>query len=124
MTNNDFWENIPQDCEKAIKELKKLKVFNLCGFDYEETFTDVWWLVLHEVDLYVEGEYGQGEGFIESDPTAMNIRSARSADKWLIKWWDLANKYSFKEYYSEYYFKVHSGFGDNGLIYYGGQVEC
>lgn len=94
MKNENFWENIPKDCKKAISELKRIKVFKIAAWDYEETFTDVWWLILHEVDMYAEGEYGQGKNFIESSPDAMNLRSAKTADKWLIKWKDLAAKYA------------------------------
>lgn len=96
-----FENNIPADCEKAMKELKRLKVYNLMAWDYEQTFADVWYLALHEVDMYAEGEYGQGPGFNESDPQAMNIRSARSADKWLLKYKDIAHKYSDPVYYED-----------------------
>lgn len=122
MEKKDFWKNIPDDCRKAISELRKLKVFHLCAFDYEETFTDVWWCVLHEVDMYVEGEYGQGDWFNISEPEAMNIRSARSADAWLVKWWSLAYKYSLRKYYSDYYYRVHLGYGKSGLSGYDGQL--
>lgn len=118
---HNFWKNIPEDCAKAVKELKHLKVFNLCAWDYEETFTDVWWLVLHEVDLYAEGEYGQGEGFIESDPAYLNSRSAKAADKWLVRWWGLAYKYSTPGNFTEEHDKYIGWFGD-GISYYDGQV--
>ena len=108
---NDFWDNIPQDCEKAIRELKRLKVDSLIARDFEETFADVWWLVLHEVDLYAEGEYCQEVSRCDwADPTAMNIRHAKSADKWLVKWLPLFNKYKSEEYCGE------------DLFYYDGQL--
>jgi hypothetical protein len=97
---NDFWEHIPEDCEKAIKELRRLKVFNLCAWDYEQTFADVWWLVLHEVDMYVEGEYCREASrsvWGEGDPDAMNRTQAQRADAWLIRWNDLFNKYRTEE---------------------------
>lgn len=118
----DFWKNIPEDCQKAIKELKRLKVYRLISTDYEETFSDVWWLVLHEVDLYEEGEFCQERSRCEwPDPSAMNIRNAQSADRWLIRWLPLFNKYKDKKYYTEYYYEIHSGFSE-GLFEYTGQV--
>jgi len=125
MERKDFWCNIPADCEKAIKELKRLKVFRLCGFDYEETFADVWWLVLHEVDMYEEGEFCKEASrsyYGEGDPAAMDIRQAQRADAWLVKWWELAHKYSMPDMFSDYYKLLHRGWGEDGLNYYGGQL--
>ncbi len=119
---NDFWKNIPSDCVKAIKELQRLKVYRLCAFDYEETFSDVWWLVLHEVDMYAEGEFCKEAGRSEDgvgDPAAMDMRNAQAADRWLVRWNELFNKYTAPEYYSEYYHKVHSPMAE---YWYGGQV--
>lgn len=118
----DFWRNIPEDCVKAINELKRLKVYGLLALDYEETFSDVWWLVLHEVDLYEEGEFCQEASRCDwADLSAMNIRNAQSADRWLVKWLPLFNKYKGKKYHTEYYYKIHSGF-DEEPFYYCGQV--
>ena len=91
-----FWDDIPDDCEKAIKELKRLKVHKLCAYDCEETFADVWWTVLHEVDMYAEGEYCKEASrsyYGTGEPNAMNLAQARKADAWLIKWNPLFNKY-------------------------------
>ena len=94
--DDDFWDHIPEDCRKAISELKRMKVYSCCAWDYEKSFADVWWNVLHEVDMYVEGEfcreasrshYGSGE------PDAMNLSQAKKADVWLIRWIDLFNAY-------------------------------
>ena len=107
MERKDFWKNIPDDCKKAISELKRLKVFRLLGLDYEETFADVWWLVLHEVDLYEEGEFCKEASRCEwADPQAMDIRQAQAADRWLVKYNDLHNKYA----------------NDDIRIVYGGQL--
>ena len=122
MAHKTFWKAVPADCKKAIKELEKLKVYNLCGWDYEETFADVWWLVLHEVDMYAEGEYGQGEGFCESDPAYMNRRSAKAADKWLCRWYELAWMYSLPDQLSDYHRKVLGDWGEDGISYYDGQI--
>jgi hypothetical protein len=87
--SRNFWENIPIDCVKAIAELKRLKVYKLCAWDYEETFSDVWWLVLHEVDMYAEGEFVREASrsyFHTGDPEAMNLKQAQRADSWLLKW--------------------------------------
>ena len=122
---HDFWRSIPDDCEKAINELKRLKVFRLCAFDYEETFADVWWLVLHEVDMYAEGEFCRESSrscYNYGEPEAMNLKQAQSADKWLCRWLDLFNKYKGNECHTEYYLThVSSGF-DERYFYYGGQV--
>lgn len=107
--DTDFWGNIPEDCKQAIKELERLKVYGCIALDHEETFADVWWLVLHEVDLYVEGEFGQ-EAWHNSIG-GMNKSQARNADKWLIKWLPLFNKY-----------QSHHTYG-GGDFYYSGQVE-
>lgn len=118
--DHDFWGNIPEDCKKAIKELERLKVYHLLATDYEETFSDVWWLVQHEVDLYAEGEFCQEASRCDwPDPAAMNIRNAQAADRWLVKWLPLFNKYTDKKYYSEEYFKVHSGFSEEPYVYSG-----
>ena len=88
---NDFWNNIPEDCKRAITELKRLKVFECCAWDYEENFAHVWWLVLHEVDMYAEGEFGQEKWHY--DIGGMNKKQAQRADKWLITYLTLFNKY-------------------------------
>ena len=123
--SKDFWDNIPDDCRKAVSELKRLKVYGLCGFDYEETFSDVWWLVLHEVDLYAEGEYCKEKSRCSwGDDGAMNLKQAQTADRWLLKWKHLFEKYTNPVYYSEGYYKVHSGFTDysDSVYPYSGQV--
>lgn len=84
-----FWANIPEDCRKAIGELKRMKVYRLCCWDCEDSFSDVWWVVLHEVDMYVEGEFCREYG----DPDAMNHAQAKRADQWLLRWFDLFEKY-------------------------------
>lgn len=103
----DFWRNIPQDCEKAIAELKRLKMFDCMALDYEKTFADVWWLALHEIDMYAEGEFGQ-EAW-HNIRGGMNKAQAKKGDAWLIKYLPLFNKYKTAE------------FGDDDF-YYGGQI--
>lgn len=122
--SKNFWNDIPADCKKAISELRRLKVFGLCAFDYEEVFTDVWWLVLHEVDMYCEGEFCKEKCHSYwgvSDPQAMSWKQAQTADKWLVKYWDLAYKYSKPEMLSDYHKQIFSGWGD-GLALYTGQL--
>jgi hypothetical protein len=125
--SRNFWENIPIDCVKAIAELKRLKVYKLCAWDYEETFSDVWWLVLHEVDMYAEGEFVREASrsyFHTGDPEAMNLKQAQRADSWLLKWKHLFEKYTNPVYYSDVYYSVHSGFSDfsDSSYHYDGQV--
>lgn len=87
---NDFWSRIPEDCKTAIKELKRLKVCRCCAWDYEDSFAHVWWLVLHEVDMFAEGHFRASDG-------GMTREQARKADSWLIKYLPLFNKYK-KDY--------------------------
>ena len=120
----DFWHNIPQDCEKAIRELKRLKVKGLAAWDYEETFADVWWAILHEVDMYVEGEFCREASrsvWGEGDPQAMNLKQAQAADRWLVRWNELAIKYSRPGCFTPYHDKYIGWFGE-GIAYYGGQL--
>ena len=83
---DDFWTRIPEDCKKAISELKRMKVCSCCAWDYEDSFAQVWWLVLHEVDMWVEGEFRAVDG-------GMTRQQAKKADDWLIKYLPLFNKY-------------------------------
>lgn len=98
----DFWSNIPDDCKKAIGELKRLKANRIAGYDHEETFADVWWCILHEVDLYADGEYCAedfiADGYPEEAKYCLNLTQARNADKWLVKWLHLFNKYKTSNY--------------------------
>lgn len=124
MEGRSFWSNIPEDCKKAISELKRMRVYSLLGRDYEETFCDVWWLVLHEVDLYEEGEFCREASrsiFGEGDPQAMNLKQAQAADRWLVRWNDLFNKYKDTKC-SDYYYLVHSGNWGEDDYFYGGQL--
>lgn len=91
---DDFWSRIPDDCKKAISELKRMKVHRLCAYDYEDNFADVWWLVLHEVDMWDEGEYRMEADANDSDPCYMNRKQANTARNWLVKWEALFVKYA------------------------------
>lgn len=102
---DDFWSDIPKDCKTAIQELKKLTVCGYCGWDYEDSFAHVWWTVLHEVDLWAEGEFREKDG-------GMTKKQAKEADKWLIKYLPLFNKY--KNNYPEDW--------DEDYFYYNGQI--
>lgn len=104
---NDFWSSIPEDCKKAIKELQRLKVDRLAAYDVERTFADVWWAILHEVDLYAEGEY-RAEDSPEEAQYMLNLRSAQAADRWLVKYLYLFNKYKTPDFC-----------GSNNFQYYG-----
>lgn len=94
--NKEFWENIPDDCKKAISELKRMKMFGCMALDYEKTFADVWWLALHEIDMYVEGEFGQESW--HNIQGGMNRQQAKRGDEWLVRWLPLFNKYKTEEY--------------------------
>ena len=102
MENTNFWANIPADCKKAINELKRMKVNRLAGYDHERNFADVWWCILHEVDLYADGEYRAedfiADGYPEEAKYSLNLKQAQTADKWLVRWVHLFNKYKTPEY--------------------------
>ena len=125
MERKSFWDNIPTDCKKAITELKRMRVYKLMALDYEETFADIWWLVLHEVDMYNEGEFCREASrciFGTGDPQAMNLKQAQAADKWLIRWLPLFNKYKQEQYLSEYWHMIHGVGFREGDYPYGGQL--
>lgn len=121
-----FWDSIPNDCKQAIRELKSMKVYRLSALDdYVETFADVWWAVLHEVDLYEEGEFCKEASRSCSgygDSQAMDIRQARTADTWLVRWNDLAIKYSLPNALSAYHNEVLGSWGEDGIPIYMGQL--
>lgn len=100
IARNEWERNMPEDCRKAIGELRRLKVYSLAALDdCIESFSDEWWMVLHEVDLYVEGEFPEEDG-------GMNLSQARRADRWLVDHLDLFNKYKNDSEYGsgEYYY--------------------
>lgn len=107
----NFWENIPDDCKKAINELKRLKAHRLAGYDNEETFADVWWCILHEVDLYADGEFRAedyiAEGYPEEAKFSLNLKQAQIADRWLCRWVHLFNKYKTEDYCGDKDFSYH-----------------
>ena len=69
--------------EKALKELKKLKVYRICSHDplSDTTFSDIYFKVLHEVDMHEEHEE-------ESELTRQSYKSAKN---WLNKYHHLFN---------------------------------
>lgn len=100
MIRDDFWNNIPDDCQKAISKLKRLKVHELAAYDWEDTFADVWWRVLHEVDMWDEGEYRKEASATVSDPAALSRSQTNVARKWLVEYEPLFKKYSQPDKYS------------------------
>ncbi len=59
----------------ALEKLEHLAVDRFRNYDYsvQKSFDDVWWSVLHEVDMYHEGE--------EHD--FKTVRSVQATEKWL-----------------------------------------
>lgn len=99
---NEFEKRIPEDCRQAIKELKRLRVYSCAALDdCIDSFADVWWMVLHEVDMYVEGEFTTADG-------GMTRAQAAKADAWLMRHVGLFNKY--KDPYE---------YGSTVFVYYG-----
>lgn len=80
-----FRTELPQECDKAIKELKRLKVYRIMNDDMIENFADVWFRVQTECDLF---EYGDNEDMTEQNYNA--------SIKWLNRWEDLYDKYEDK----------------------------
>lgn len=81
-----FGTELPNDCEKAIKELKKLRVYSIMNDDYIDNFADVWFRVQHECDMYEEGE----------ESNELSYQSYIGASNWLDRWRDLYDKYEDK----------------------------
>lgn len=52
----------------------------------------------------------------------MNLSQAKSADRWLIRWNRLANKYSNPDLLTDYHKQILGDWGDHGIPEYYGQV--
>jgi len=64
---------LTKDQEKAISKGSRLKAFKVRNDDSENSFDDIWLHVLHEVDLFEEGE----------DNAVINKSQAARTRKWL-----------------------------------------
>ena len=80
-----FGAELPDECTKAISELKRLKVYKIMSNDYIDSFADVWFRVQHECDMY-----------IEEDIREMNAQAYKGAKRWLEKYKHLYRKYEDK----------------------------
>lgn len=89
-----FWNNIPEDCKKAISDLKRLKVHRLAAYDNEKNFADVWYLVSNEVLMWDLGNCRAEADADDSDPCFLNRASANAARRWLVKYEHLFIKYA------------------------------
>ena len=76
------YTDLPSDCKQAIAELKRMKVYKIMNHDSYVTFSDVWYRVQHEVDLYREGEADE-----------LTQTSCVNAMVWLDRYKDLYEKY-------------------------------
>lgn len=83
MAKKIFGAVMPDDCDKAITELKRLSVYNVMNDDCTETFADVWFHVQHECDMYEEGEYSN----------CLTYQGWVGASNWLERYRDLYDKY-------------------------------
>ena len=81
-----FGTELPDECMKAITELKKLKVYKAMNDDIIDNFADVWFRVQHECDMYEEGE----------DSNELSYQSYIGAMNWLDRYKDLYRKYEDK----------------------------
>jgi len=70
-------ENFSKEQKKAVRELRKLKVYQEMKLDQVYTFDDYWWRCMHEVDIYAD------EGPEESPLTLQN---AKAGARWLRKY--------------------------------------
>ena len=68
--------------EKALKELKRLKVYRILSHDplSDKTFSDIYFKVLHETDIHEEEEGSE-----------LTRQSYKSAKNWLNKYHHLFN---------------------------------
>ena len=103
----DEWEKETELEEKKLKEmqdkihkqylenmrLESLAVDRFRNYDYsaQKSFDDVWWSVLHEVDLYEEGE----------ETEFRSVRSVEATKKWLKSFSHLCTEKVPEEYKSE-----------------------
>jgi len=76
------YTDLPSDCKQAIAELKRMKVYKVMNHDAYESFSDVWYRVQHEVDMYREGEADE-----------LTQISCVNAMVWLDRYKDLYEKY-------------------------------
>lgn len=77
----------------ALERLEGLAVDRFRNDDYsaQKSFDDVWWSVLHEVDLYEEGE----------ETEFRSVRSVEATKKWLKSFSHLCTEKVPEEYKSE-----------------------
>lgn len=73
----------------ALERLEKLKVneYRIDDYHWQDSFDKVWWSVLHEVDLYEEGE-----------ETLMNGTTYKGAKNWLKSFAHLCKERIPEEY--------------------------
>ena len=77
----------------ALERLESLAVDRFRNYDYmaQKSFDDVWWSVLHEVDLYEEGE----------ETEFRSVRSVEATKKWLKSFSHLCTEKVPEEYKAE-----------------------
>ena len=77
----------------ALERLESLAVDRFRNDDYsaQKSFDDVWWSVLHEVDLYEEGE----------ETEFRSVRSVEATKKWLKSFSHLCTEKVPQEYKAE-----------------------
>lgn len=77
----------------ALERLESLAVDRFRNDDYsaQKSFDDVWWSVLHEVDLYEEGE----------ETEFRSVRSVEATKKWLKSFSHLCTEKVPEEYKAE-----------------------
>nr|DAH73461.1 MAG TPA: hypothetical protein [Caudoviricetes sp.] len=81
----NFIEN-QEDCILPLQEAKKLKAYEERNDDDENNFADIYYHILHEVNLYEEGE----------DCNVLNTSDYNKAKKWLAKYNHLYEKYEYR----------------------------
>ena len=79
---NGFSFKVENDCVGALKEVIHLKAFKIRNDDRESNFSDLYFHVQYEVDMFNEGE-----------ESLLSKTSVLSAEKWLNKYRYLFLKY-------------------------------
>lgn len=88
--NFSIWD---ERIQIALERLESLAVDRFRNYDYsaQKSFDDVWWSVLHEVDLYEEGE----------ETEFRSVRSVEATKKWLKSFSHLCTEKVPEEYKPE-----------------------
>ena len=83
MNVKGFKYDAPEDCVKALNELRRMGVYKVMNDDWEQNFSDTWFHVQHECDMFEEDEASN----------SLTSSTYKTAKIWLKKYRDLYSKY-------------------------------